>query len=205
MVAVDPVGSILAQPDTLNDHKRLEGYQVEGIGYDFVPSVLDYSVVDEWVKVDDPEAFAMARNMIRHEGLLVGGSSGSCVAGAYKYIKDNEEALRGKRVVILCADSIRNYMSKFLDDKWMKSYGFKIESEAEPLNTAVDILKDGNNASSNLSPSSVLRARACSKRLKELDQAQKENSVDVNAYPRLRANILKQFGFAEISEGSKQE
>merc|ERR1719145_292796 len=62
IVAVDPYGSILAKPDSLNDgssrtgQKRLEGYQVEGIGYDFVPTVLDQDVVDYWVKTDDDES-----------------------------------------------------------------------------------------------------------------------------------------------------
>ena len=112
VVAVDPVGSILAVPDQLNDYKRLQGYQVEGIGYDFIPTVLDRDIIDTWVKVDDDKAFDMARKMIKHEGLMVGGSSGSCMAGAYEYIKQNEAELKGKRVVILCADSIRNYMSK---------------------------------------------------------------------------------------------
>jgi cystathionine beta-synthase len=109
---VDPVGSILAVPDSLNNNKRLQDYEVEGIGYDFLPTVLDRSHIDEWVKVDDPEAFAMARKLIKYEGMLVGGSSGSAMAGAYAYIKRNEEALKGKRVVVLCPDSVRNYMSK---------------------------------------------------------------------------------------------
>jgi len=122
VVAVDPVGSILAVPDKLNDYKRFEGYQVEGIGYDFIPTVLDRDVIDSWVKIDDDKAFSMARQMIKLEGLMVGGSSGSCMAGAYEYIKENEAELKGKRVVILCADSIRNYMSKFLDDGWMAEH-----------------------------------------------------------------------------------
>merc|ERR1712151_1166291 len=97
--------------------KRLSGYQVEGIGYDFFPSVLEQDVADYWVKTDDDEAFAMCRNIIRHEGLLIGGSCGSTVAGAYRFIKENNIGA-GKRVAVLLADSSRNYMSKFLDDSW---------------------------------------------------------------------------------------
>jgi cystathionine beta-synthase len=125
VVAVDPVGSILAQPDSLNDYKRLEGYQVEGIGYDFIPTVLDRSVVDEWVKIDDPEALSCARDLIRHEALLCGGSSGSNLAGALKWIRSQpRESLVGKKVVTILPDSSRNYMSKFLDDNWMMDKGF---------------------------------------------------------------------------------
>ena len=129
VVAVDPVGSILAQPESLNDAPEGYGYQVEGIGYDFLPSVLDRRLIDEWVKVDDPEAFRMARDMIKHEGLLVGGSAGSATAGAVRYVRENAAALQGKRVVVVCADSIRNYMSKFLDDDWMKAHGFEVDDD----------------------------------------------------------------------------
>merc|ERR1711879_402623 len=83
IVAVDPHGSILAVPDSMNDGSqrtgqgRLTAYQVEGIGYDFIPTVLDRSVADHWVKTDDDEAFAAMRAIIRHEGLLIGSSCGS--------------------------------------------------------------------------------------------------------------------------------
>lgn len=130
IVAVDPVGSLLAQPDSLNDFKRLQGYQVEGIGYDFVPTVLDRSVVDEWVKIDDPEALKCARDLIRHEALLCGGSSGSNLAGAIKWIKAQpRESLVGKKVVTIMPDSSRNYMSKFIDDNWMIDKGFMASTE----------------------------------------------------------------------------
>ena len=72
VVAVDPKGSILAEPDSLNEEKRLQSYKVEGIGYDFIPTVLDRDVVDYWVKTDDRESFLMSRRLIREEGLLCG-------------------------------------------------------------------------------------------------------------------------------------
>jgi len=123
IVAVDPVGSILALPDTLNDHKRLEAYQVEGIGYDFIPTVLEQKVADSWVKTEDRETFQHARALIRHEGLTVGGSCGSAMAGAVNFIR-REKLGKEAKVVVLFADSSRNYMSKFLDDKWMEENGF---------------------------------------------------------------------------------
>jgi cystathionine beta-synthase len=132
IVAVDPYGSILAKPENVNDgsartgQKKLQGYHVEGIGYDFIPTVLDRDVVDYWVKTDDDESFAMGRNIIRHEGLLIGGSCGATMAGAYKFIKENKIGA-GKRVGILFADSSRNYMSKFMDDDWMTKTGFNMD------------------------------------------------------------------------------
>lgn len=132
IVAVDPYGSILAKPDSVNEqsprtgHKRLQAYQVEGIGYDFIPTVLNQDIVDHWVKTDDDESFLMARKVIRHEGLMVGGSCGSTMAGAHKFITENKIG-KDKTVVVLFSDGTRNYMSKYLEDEWMKEHNFPIE------------------------------------------------------------------------------
>merc|ERR1712203_466134 len=133
IVAVDPYGSILAQPDSMNNgsvrtgQKRLTAYQVEGIGYDFIPTVLDREVADYWVKTDDDEAFASMRAIVRHEGLLIGSSCGSTMAGAYRFIKENKIG-KDKRVAVLFADSSRNYMSKMMDDDWITRTGFDVET-----------------------------------------------------------------------------
>jgi len=76
-----------------------------------------------WVKTKDQESFDMARKLIRHEGLLCGGSSGSTVWAAIQAIKHFKFG-KGKRVCVLLADSVRNYMSKFLRDSWMIENGF---------------------------------------------------------------------------------
>jgi len=115
IVGVDPVGSILAGPATVGS------YKVEGIGYDFIPDVLDRDLVDEWIKSEDRESFLVARRLIRKEGLLCGGSSGSAMWAALK-IAEREGP--GTRIVVLLPDSVRNYMTKFLDDQWMKENGF---------------------------------------------------------------------------------
>lgn len=108
-------------------------YKVEGIGYDFIPTVLDRSVVDHWVKTEDGESFLMARRLIREEGLLCGGSSGAAMVGAVKAARELGLG-SGKRVVVLLADSIRNYMSKHLNDGWMQSNGFPLP--AAPASTS---------------------------------------------------------------------
>ncbi|XP_042723167.1 cystathionine beta-synthase-like protein isoform X1 [Lagopus leucura] len=125
IIGVDPEGSILAQPDELNKTDKTM-YEVEGIGYDFVPTVLDRSLVDQWYKSNDEESFALARMLIREEGILCGGSSGSAMSVAVKAAKELKE---GQRCVVIFPDSIRNYMSKFLSDKWMIQKGFMTEED----------------------------------------------------------------------------
>ena len=115
VIGVDPVGSILAGPGPIAP------YKVEGIGYDFIPDVLDRSLVDEWIKTEDRESFLMARRLIRQEGLLCGGSCGSAVWAAVEIAKRHG---RDKRIVTILPDSVRNYMTKFLDDQWMRENGF---------------------------------------------------------------------------------
>ncbi|MEQ2276748.1 hypothetical protein XENORESO_007870 [Xenotaenia resolanae] len=125
IIGVDPEGSILAEPDEINKSDKTQ-YEVEGIGYDFIPTVLDRSVVDTWYKSNDEESFNLARMLIRDEGLLCGGSSGTAMAAAVKFAKELKE---GQRCVVILPDSIRNYMSKFLSDKWMVQKGFLREED----------------------------------------------------------------------------
>jgi cystathionine beta-synthase len=86
IIGVDPEGSILAGPS------EIKSYKVEGIGYDFIPDVLDRSLVDRWIKSNDKDSFRIARQLIRQEGLLVGGSSGSAVWAALQVAKDMKPA-----------------------------------------------------------------------------------------------------------------
>ncbi|GAM22449.1 hypothetical protein SAMD00019534_056240, partial [Acytostelium subglobosum LB1] len=119
IVGVDPVGSILAQPESLNG--KITSYKIEGIGYDFIPIVLDRSLVDKWYKSEDKPSFIMARRLIKEEGLLCGGSSGSAMVAALEAAAELGE---GQRCVVLLPDSIRNYMSKHLNDDWIMDNGF---------------------------------------------------------------------------------
>jgi cysteine synthase len=115
IIGVDPYGSILG------GGTEVHPYLVEGIGYDFFPDVLDNKLVDEYVKVNDKDSFTIARRLIREEGLLVGGSSGTAVWAALQAAKRLE---KGQKCLVVLPDGIRNYMSKFVDDKWMRENGF---------------------------------------------------------------------------------
>jgi cystathionine beta-synthase len=131
---VDPNGSILALPADLNK-EGIHSYKVEGIGYDFIPRVLDRQFTDLWVKTDDQESFDYARRLIKEEGMLVGGSSGTAMAAAIRIIKDMNIG-EGKRVVVVLPDSVRNYMTKFINNDWMYESGFITEKECTELNTS---------------------------------------------------------------------
>jgi cystathionine beta-synthase len=118
IVAADPTGSILAWPPELNDKGMNKPYKVEGIGYDFIPEVLAQKEVDKWYKTDDRDAFYWARRLIREEGLLVGGSSGSAMACLEQTCRDLKLG-KDDAVVVILPDSIRSYLSKFVDDDWL--------------------------------------------------------------------------------------
>lgn len=115
IIGVDPFGSILG------GGTEVHPYLVEGIGYDFFPDVLDNKLVDEYVKVNDENSFIIARRLIREEGLLVGGSSGTAMWGALQAAK---RLKKGQKCLVILPDGIRNYMSKFVDDKWLLENGF---------------------------------------------------------------------------------
>jgi len=115
IVGADPYGSILAGGDDIH------AYDVEGVGYDFIPDVLDNSLVDHYVKTADKESFQMARRLIKEEGLLVGGSSGAAVWAALEVADDIPE---GANCLVVLPDSVRNYMTKFISDEWMEERGY---------------------------------------------------------------------------------
>ena len=117
IVGVDPVGSILGGGD------EIKPYHVEGIGYDFFPEVLDNTLIDTYIKTNDEDAFRMARQLIREEGLLVGGSCGAAMWGALQAARNLK---KGQKCLVILPDSIRNYMSKFASDDWMREQGFTL-------------------------------------------------------------------------------
>jgi len=115
IVAADPIGSILGGGDSIAP------YKVEGIGYDFFPKVFDPSLVDIFVKVSDHDCFWTARDLIRYEGFLVGGSSGANFFAALQNLHLLKE---DSNCVVVFPDGVRNYMFKFVSNEWIVENGF---------------------------------------------------------------------------------
>ncbi len=126
MVLADPEGSILAEyVETGNISKDVGSWIVEGIGEDFLPDIADLSRVRKAYVVPDKEALLTARELLLREGVLAGSSSGTLIAAALRYCREQSQP---KRVVTLVCDSGNKYLSKMFNDYWMIDQGF-IERE----------------------------------------------------------------------------
>ncbi|HTC44752.1 MAG TPA: pyridoxal-phosphate dependent enzyme [Steroidobacteraceae bacterium] len=122
IVLADPQGSMLVDyVKTGVASSRPRSWLVEGIGEDFIPEVCDLSRVKHAYTIPDAEAFTACRALLHHEGLLAGTSSGTLLAAALRYCR---EQTAPKRVVSLVCDSGNKYLSKVYNDYWMLDQGF---------------------------------------------------------------------------------
>jgi len=131
IIGVDPEGSIISLvKDGMDEEeakKKAETYLTEGIGEDLIPDTLDLDVIDEIVKTDDQSSFSMTRFLAREEGIMAGGSSGSALVGAIKYLKRND--ISDKNALVILPDTGRNYLTRLYDDDWMKEKGLETNDE----------------------------------------------------------------------------
>jgi cystathionine beta-synthase len=120
MVLADPVGSVLAP--LINTGKMIEAgsWTVEGIGEDFVPPNADLSFVKRAYSVTDKQSMSTARELLSREGILAGSSSGTLMAAALRYCREQTVA---KRVLTFVCDSGNKYLSKVFDDFWLAEQG----------------------------------------------------------------------------------
>jgi len=120
IIGVDPIGSLYYDLYKTGRMTTPHSYKVEGIGEDFVPSTMNLKILDDVIQVNDRESFAAARGLVKQEGFLCGGSAGSAVAGAIKYA---EMSGKKENILVLIPDSASRYLSKFLNDDWMRDNG----------------------------------------------------------------------------------
>jgi cystathionine beta-synthase len=121
LVLADPEGSVLA--DYINKGTLGKGgsWLVEGIGEDFIPEIADLSRVRKAYSISDAESFAAARELLKKEGLLAGSSTGTLLAAALRYCREQETP---KTVVTFACDTGNKYLSKLYNDFWMEDQGF---------------------------------------------------------------------------------
>lgn len=142
----DPIGSILYD---LYYHKKIVdppgSYKVEGIGEDILPGNVHLEKYDGFERVSDPEAFAITRRLVSEEGLLVGPSSGAALVGA---MKASEKLEKPSNIVVIFADSGRQYLSKAFNDTWMVENGLL---KADEVKNAFNRVVSAEEALKNLS------------------------------------------------------
>lgn len=135
IIGVDPVGSLYYDYIKTQRVTKPFSYKVEGIGEDFFPSTMNLKILDDVIRVDDKECFLMTRDLVRLEGLFVGGSGGAAVAGAMKYARASGKK---ENILVLMPDGASKYISKIFNDDWMRDNGFLEEEKG--LGTVRDLL-----------------------------------------------------------------
>jgi cystathionine beta-synthase len=121
IIIADPVGSIVAEYVNTGKFGASNSWLVEGIGEDFIPEIADFSAVTKGYSISDAESFDTARELLRKEGILAGSSTGTLLAAALKFCREQKEP---KRVVTFACDTGNKYLSKLYNDFWLEDQGF---------------------------------------------------------------------------------
>jgi cystathionine beta-synthase len=166
MVLADPAGSILAPLVETGQMTEAGSWAVEGIGEDFVPPNCDLSLVKKAYSIGDKESFSAARELLRKEGILAGSSSGTLLAAALRYCR---EQTGPKRVVTLVCDTGAKYLSKVFNDAFIAQEGWL---DRKTTGTARDVVINpfGEGATIFVSPSETLRSAFARMRSSDISQ-----------------------------------
>ena len=121
LVLADPQGSILAEYIATGKMTQKGSWLVEGIGEDFIPSICDFSLTKHAYSIPDAESFSVARELLQKEAILAGSSTGTLLAAALRYCREQTSP---KRVVTFACDTGARYLSKLYNDFWMEDQGF---------------------------------------------------------------------------------
>jgi cystathionine beta-synthase len=175
LVGVDPIGSLYYDYIKSQRVAKPFTYKVEGIGEDFFPTTFDPKLIDDIVRVDDRECFLMTRDLVRHEGLYCGGSSGAAVSGALRYARKTGKK---QNIVVLLPDSASKYLSKIFNDEWMREHG--LLDDKSGMGFVADLLRGKSRAE-------VITARA-DDRVKDVIAKLKDH--DISQIPVLKDGKL---------------
>ncbi len=166
MILADPAGSILAPLVETGQMTEAGSWAVEGIGEDFVPPNCDLSLVKKAYSISDKESFATARELLRKEGILAGSSSGTLLAAALRYCREQTEP---KRVVTLVCDTGAKYLSKVFNDAFIAQEGWL---DRKPSGRARDVVINpfGEGATIFVAPNETLKSAFARMRSSDISQ-----------------------------------
>jgi len=165
MILADPAGSILAPLVETGRQPEAGSWAVEGIGEDFVPPNADLKLVHKAYAIADPDSFAAARNLLLHEGVLAGSSTGTLLAAALRYCREQGEP---QRVVSLVCDSGAKYLSKVFNPVYAAQEGWDQERRGQVRDVVTARFPEGEEVV--VSPDDTLRTAFVRMRAADLSQ-----------------------------------
>jgi cystathionine beta-synthase len=152
IVIGDPQGSIVAEYVQTGKLTQKSSWLVEGIGEDFIPPIADFALTRKAYSIPDSESFSVARELLQKEGVLAGSSTGTLLAAALRYCREQKSP---KRVVTLACDTGARYLSKLFNDFWMEDQGFIVREKYGDLRDLIG-RPHGERATITVGPNDVL-------------------------------------------------
>ena len=166
MVLADPEGSILVDYLATGELSEAGSWLVEGIGEDVLPPIGDLSLIGRAYTITDVESFTAARELLKHEGIMGGSSTGTLMAGALQYCREQSEP---KRVATIIPDNGMKYLSKMYNDYWMLDQGFLERRSFGDLRDLI-IRRHGEHATVVVRPDETLYAAHGRMKLYDISQ-----------------------------------
>lgn len=166
MVLADPQGSSLAEFVRTGQHVPSGSYAVEGIGGACVPAIADLSRVRRAYSISDSESFLTARDLARRTGIFGGPSSGTLLAAALRYCREQTES---KRVVTFICDTGSKYLSKMYNDYWLLDQGYLATSASGTLRELI-VRRYEEGAVITVSPDDTLLTASQRMRMADISQ-----------------------------------
>ena len=126
IIGVDAYGSVLKKYHETGefDKNEIYPYKIEGLGKNLIPSVTNFEVIDQFIKVGDEESAKSARDLVKKEGIFGGYTTGACLRAVEKLI-EKKEFKKNDIIVMLFPDHGSRYLSKIYNDKWLNEQGFE--------------------------------------------------------------------------------
>ena len=141
IIGVDAYGSVLKKFHETGefDENEIYPYRIEGLGKNLIPSVTDFEIIDQFVKVSDEDSAHSAREVVKKEGIFAGYTSGAAFQ-AVKQLSQEDYFIQSDLVVIIFPDHGSRYLSKIYSDKWMENQGFS-DSKHEINNNDIQYIR----------------------------------------------------------------